>query len=475
MSGSDQSRKDKTRKVTLIILGAVVVGTVFLLPRFVTDPWVAGDPDQLPVVPEASPSDVAPSTAAELTQYRQDSQGVLSEIVLLRDSLREQNVDRWAALEFQQALDQVVEGDRNYSYGDYADSLKQFRQALASLTEIEQLGQQKLAGAKAEAATAIEELNVVVATAATDLAALIAPGDPEVQALVARAGNLEVLASHVVNGDDAMARDRFGDAVAEYRQAVELDPEHERAARSLSQARSAAGDSTYRGHMSRGFAALENKDYEGARAAFQRAGQMRPGDAAVARALAQVDNRKNASYVSLELDRAASLEANEQWAEAETIYQTLLESDPSLTEARVRLIPVQVRARLDERLDGYIEDPLALSNKETFFAARSSLGDARGIPNPGPKLSGQIERLDELLGVANSAVDVVFRSDNQTHVVLFRVAELGRFEQVSLKLRPGKYVAAGTRAGFRDVRVEFTVIGGSRAEPVEVRCEEPVG
>jgi hypothetical protein len=76
---------------------------------------------------------------------------------------------------------------------------------------------------------------------------------------------------------------------------------------------------------------------------------------------------------------------------------------------------------------------------------------------------------------ANSPVDVKFRSDNQTHVVLFRVAELGRFEQVSVKLRPGKYVAAGTRSGYRDVRVEFTVTGKPLEEPIVVRCEQPIG
>ncbi len=69
----------------------------------------------------------------------------------------------------------------------------------------------------------------------------------------------------------------------------------------------------------------------------------------------------------------------------------------------------------------------------------------------------------------------MFRSDNQTHVILFRVAELGRFEQVSVKLRPGKYIAAGTRSGYRDVRIEFTVTGERQEEAIVVRCEEPIG
>ena len=114
---------------------------------------------------------------------------------------------------------------------------------------------------------------------------------------------------------------------------------------------------------------------------------------------------------------------------------------------------------LDERLAGFIDDPLRLSSQSGHQAAQAALQDARGIARPGPRLAGQIEQLDRLLTLASSPVNVVFHSDNQTHVVLFRVAELGQFDQVSMKLRPGKYVAAGTRRGFRDVRVEFIVTG----------------
>ena len=53
-------------------------------------------------------------------------------------------------------------------------------------------------------------------------------------------------------------------------------------------------------------------------------------------------------------------------------------------------------------------------------------------------------------------------------------ADLGQFDRVSMKLRPGKYVAAGTRSGFRDVRVEFTVTGETSSQQVVVRCEEPI-
>ncbi len=463
-----------SQKITLLVLGLGLAATVFLLPQFVTEPWVSGDVDDLPAVPETQPSTVAPSTAAELTRYRQDSQGVLAEIVAIRDRLRESNVERWAEVEFQQVLDMVEAGDERYSFGDYQSSLEQFRQARSRLADIEQLGQQKLAAARLDVETAIESLNLNVASASIELANLIAPGDLKVQKFAARVGTLAQVTGHIEAGDQALARDYFREAQAEYRKAVDLDPWHKRAAKSLALANREVTASVFRGHMSRGFAALESQDYDGARSAFLEAGKINRGDAAVEKALAQVENRESGSLISRELERAADLESREEWREAVSIYETLLAEDPSLVDARVGLIPARVRADLNERLSGYIEEPLLLSNELEYRAAQVALEDARGIANPGQRLRWQIDKLDTLVKVANSSVDVVFRSDNQTHVVLFRIADLGRFEQVSMKLRPGKYTAAGTRAGYRDVRVEFTVTGESLAEPILVRCEEPI-
>jgi len=464
-----------THKITLIILGVLLVGTIFLLPQFVSEPWVAGEEGDLPAVPVPSPSTVAPSTAAELTRYRQESQGVLAEIIAIRDRLMESSVERWAEPDFQQALGMVETGDEQYSYGEYAASLEQYRQARSLLSGLEELGQQKLSDAKAAAASAIESLNLIIATDSIALASVIAPQDQEVQQLAARVETLEQVSQHIEAGDRALAADRYREAQEEYQQAVTLDPLHQRSARSLELAKKEVTASAFRGNMSRGFAALENQDYAGARAAFRQAGKIYPGDPAVQKALDQVANLESGSSLSKELERAAELESREEWRAALSIYQQLLDKDSSLTDAKVRLIPSRVRADLDDLLSGYIEEPLRLSSQSEYRAAQTALEDAKGIPNPGPRLSGQITRLESALTIANSPVEVVFRSDNQTHVVLFRVAELGQFEQVSMKLRPGKYVAAGTRGGYRDVRVEFIVTGEPLDEPIVVRCEEPVG
>ena len=468
------ARHTGKQKITLAVLAGLALGTVFLLPALVPEPSLLEETGAQAPADPSSPSSVKPSTAAEKTRYRQESQTVLAQIIGIRDRLREQGVESWSAVEFKQALDQVAAGDEQYQYGEYAASLDLYKQALGGLESLEQLGRAKLERALVDGRAAIESLNVNTATAAIELASAIAASDPQVAALAARLAVLPQVSELVTRGEEAAALDQLDAAREALQQAVALDPAHQRAAQALANTRTGLTDAAFRQHMSRGYAALEAGDYAAARNAFQAASGVRPGDPAIAQAMAQVGNRESQTGVNQRLRQAAALEAQESWQEAVTLYQALLEEDPSLSEARVRLVPSQVRAALDADLAGYIEDPLRLSSPATYRQAQTRLADARGIGDGGPRLAGQVETLERLLVAAVSSIEVQFRSDNQTEVTLFRVAELGRFESRSMKLKPGRYIVAGTRKGFRDVRVEFTITGVEQLDPIVVACEEPI-
>lgn len=471
---SGTERRFGKQKIILMVLALLALGTIFLLPRLVSEPWLSGDKSARTVTAPKTSTTVRPSTAAEKTRYRQQSQSVLAELIAVRDRLLGQGVETWADIEFNRAMKWVDEGDQEYSYGNYAASLELYDQALELLTGLEEQAAQNLEQALAEGLEAIESLNPNVATPARDLAVILAPEDPDVQTLDARVQTLPQVATLIETGDEARARGKLGEAQQAYEQAVALDPEHNRAAESLSSIRAEVTDSQFRQHMSRGYAALDSNRFEDARAAFKEAAGIYPGHTAVAQALAQLENRDSQLTVSRQLQQAATLEAAEQWQDAVAIYESLLEQDPSLSEVRARMLPAQVRAELDRKLEAFAAEPLRLSRPDQFRSAQQLLADARSISNPGSRLSGQIATLDRLLALAQSPVKVVFESDNQTHVTLFRVRELGQFEQTTVTLRPGRYVAGGRRQGYRDVQVEFTITGEPLDEPIVVRCEEPI-
>ena len=152
----------------------------------------------------------------------------------------------------------------------------------------------------------------------------------------------------------------------------------------------------------------------------------------------------------------------------------MLATDNSLTDVKVKQIPVSVRADLDRRIKKALSDPLALSAITEYRRGQKVLQDASGIRNPGPVLQQQMRALGEVLKASQTPIQVVLTSDSNTDVTLFRVAKLGSFDKTAVSLTPGRYIVAGTRMGFRDVRVEFTVTDRGLDQPISVSCNEAI-
>jgi hypothetical protein len=226
--------------------------------------------------------------------------------------------------------------------------------------------------------------------------------------------------------------------------------------------------------MSDGFRALDKNMFEAATRAFEQAGTVYQANSAVAQALAQVETRRSQLWVSERILEATKFEAQEEWQQALEVYKQLLATDGTLTDVRVKQIPVNVRADLDKRIKKTLSDPLALSAISQFRRGQKVLQDASGIRNPGPVLQQQVSTLRKVLKASQTPIQVMLTSDSTTDVTLFRVAKLGVFDKTAVSLKPGRYIVAGTRMGFRDVRVEFTVTGQGLDQPISISCNEAI-
>ena len=86
----------------------------------------------------------------------------------------------------------------------------------------------------------------------------------------------------------------------------------------------------------------------------------------------------------------------------------------------------------------------------------------------------QARPVERLIAGAEKPVRVALASDNQTEVTIYRVGRLGAFEHKDMELLPGRYTVVGVRPGYRDVRRELTLLPGSAAPTLVIRCEEPI-
>ena len=171
---------------------------------------------------------------------------------------------------------------------------------------------------------------------------------------------------------------------------------------------------------------------------------------------------------------SAALESQENWIAAEKRFSEALKRDKNLLFANQGLARVAPRRILDQRLNGFIEDPEKLKIRKVAQEAANALSDARQISRPGPRLKNQINTMATLLEEANTKLPIKIISDGLTNITLYKIAELGRFDSRELLLRPGSYTAAGFRKGYRDIRISFDVTKETTPLEISIKCEEAI-
>lgn len=483
--------------VASLLLAALFV--VFILPQLISGPAkdseIDTDTDNTPLPTATVQNDLAPSLIAEKTRYRQQSQTLLASVLALRDTLLDQSIERWAQPQFSRALTLVDEGDNQYSFGKYNQSITSYQRALEQLQTLEQLATVTLEKSLIDATEAIaraEPDDIALVSAALALALAIAPSDDRVQKLDQQAIDFSDLVAALARGDLASAKGHHQRAKEHYAQALAIIPDHQRAQRALNRTQVEIDQNNFVALMSDGYDALNNNDFDAALENFTRARgiygshSMAPSAAdapslaaeknlnSVAQAIAQLDNRRSQYRVNQQITIAEGLEKQEQWQQAQTIYQNLLATDASLIDIKARLVQVRVRAELDQQITSILNDPLRLANQRAYIDAQTILNSARGIKRPQEKLQRQIEQLIAVIERARVAIDVPVISDNQTEVTVYRVAKLGTFKEMRVQLVPGRYIIVGTRQGYRDVRVELIVEATGEIQPLDISCTEQI-
>lgn len=468
----------------LLVLAALVV---FWLPRQVEerafpDESVAGSPGSA-TSPEASPGAGSPATVApdsspwsdaQQARLRKEAQDVLAELLDLQFSLQERGVEQWGAEPFAAVAATAAQGDELYRQREYEAATARYQEGLAQL-------QQLLDGLPSEvdrqlerARTGIEEGDAGQAQTALDLAALMEPENAALAPLRERLSVLPRLAELLALAGEAEQAGDLATAEQRLQQAVSLDGDHLRAASELARISDAYRQQQFNDAMTEGYSALDAGRFDGARVAFRKASQLQPGSGEAASALQEVEAAETAHRLASLKRSGRQHEQEERWQEAVSAYEQAQKIDASVLFASDGLQRSRGRARLDRQFRDAIEEPGRLSDDKVARAMEALLAQARTISPRGPVLGGQIERLEQLLALANTPITVTLRSDMATEVIVYKVARLGQFDQRELSLRPGTYTAVGQRNGYRDVRREFTITHDREPAPITIACTEPI-
>jgi hypothetical protein len=464
-------------------LALALIAVFYLLPNVMEadrsrEPRPAADGAPAERVDDAAGGDTPAAPPArspgEIAAIKAATDETLGELLSDLERLRLRAVDRWGGAAFQRAVDVYESGDAAYLERDYELAGQRYGQALELLQPLFDRIDDEFRQAMQSARAAFEAGNHADAVRLFDLAVAITPGDVEAERWLERARKLESVLRLTDQGLRFENDLELLAAKSAFERALELDPAWQPAATALERVEQAIRQRSFEQRMTEGLDALAAGNYPTARAAFEAAKTLKPDSRQPVDGLLQVDQEVRLANIRRLEQEAAALEEGEEWQAAAQKYEQILEIDALLEFAQQGLARARERASLHAQLETWIAEPDSLSAPATMQTATNLLLQISRMSPVGPRLEDQKNELSRLLKRAATPLTVQFVSDNTTEVSIFRVGQLGTFSTHELQLRPGAYVAVGSRPGFRDVRLEFRVAPEIELEPIVIKCEERI-
>lgn len=467
----------RTVGIGLGVLVLLLLGVVFLLPKTVErdDAAVTDTAADEGAAKEMPTEDVAATPERDVrVQQRAAAEEVLGRLLAKMQTLEGRAVQRWGGLPWKRAEEEYAAGDAAYLDREYELAKQAYARAAEQVEPLLEQVDAVFQATLADAERALENGDTVEALRLYELAVAITPGHAPARAGLLRAQNLDRVLVLTEQGL-ALERDLELDAARRsFEEAIELDPQWTVARHGLDRVSVAIKQAQFDARMTEGLSALAERDYPAARAAFTRARQLEPGSPEPADGLLQVDQGIRLDRIASLEQQAAELENDEQWQAAAEAYQNVLDLDANLTFAQTGLLRANGMIALYKQLDNFIADPDSLSLPRNMQAATKLVVDITRMPTIGLELESRRDALSKLLKRAATPLTVKLVSDNLTDVAIYKIGKLGTFVSTELSLRPGTYIAIGSRPGYRDVRLEFRVAPEIDMQPVVVRCEEQI-
>ena len=471
-------RKSGSQLLQIAIAGGLVtalVGVFWVLPQMVEKPTIA-IPEPTAGTGESTGAGAkikaSPFTDAEIAQQRREVQKVLQDILQLQDELTERRIEVWAAEEYFAARTLAEEADQIYRQRKFQQALEQYRTTRDEFQALRDSIPERIERHLSEGTAALDRGDAEAAHKAFDMVLTISEDHPRGTEGKKRAEKLPQVWEHFLAGQAAFEENTLDNARDSLQAALAIDAETQPAKVLLPKVLAAIIERDYSRAMSAGYAAISDGDFDTAKREFAKAKKLKPDASDPQIGITQAENGIVQARIDGLFSGASEFERKEQWHKAVDNYQKLIKADNSLVRAITGKARAEARAKLDDKLEELLDDPLTLSQPKRNQFARKVLADARALNAQTPRLSDQIEQLESAITQSLIPITVLLQSDASTDVTIYHVGKLGHFSEREVALKPGRYTVVGTRQGYRDVRQEIVVDPSLTAPTVTIRCAE---
>ena len=418
----------------------------------------------------AEPASISPFRDTQLQRAKQQAEKELARFVELQIELEEQlQVSAWGQERYDAVKDLATRGDSEFVARDFDAALASYAAATQGLVELRALGEAEYQSGIDKGRAALKDFNQLLATREFNRALQIKADDAAALDGLARAEQLPEIQALLRKARQLARRGDTQAATRTYQEVLSIDAQTATVAEALAELQEETTNANFQDALSEGFAALERKRYAAARAAFNKALQIRPGDSVAQGGLQQIAQETEVRGLQELRNRALKAVREERWSDAVAAFDEALKRDRNLAFAQDGRDKAATRARLTRGMQIIVSQAEKLSDNKRMQEAEELLASATSLASAGPQWDGDLTRARQTVASYKQPVPVRLTSDNRTQITVYKVGRIGAFETHDLSLRPGVYTIVGSRDGCQDVRKEVVV--KPQMPPINIACE----
>ena len=417
---------------------------------------------------EQQPPEVDP---VQLAKEKANAEQKLADFLAVRNNLDGKGVADWGEPSYIEVIKFGEAADSAFMNKEYNAAAEQYVRATSIAEDLAGRSGETLIRLLDEGQTALDAGDGPLAQRKFATALMIDSANQVAQRGLQRAKTIEAVIALIASGKQQEASGDLSLAAADYQKALQLDAYSQEARKALESIRGRIREAQFQQLMSEGLAAFHRNDYQLARKKLIKAKSLKPKSREVLDALSQVDQAIRLARIDALRKQAQAAEQTEDWQRALKSYQAVFDIDKNVQFARRGKKRAAEQIRIAKRLDFFLAQPDTLESDSQLNNAILLLGEAGDVEPQGPQLADRIRKLERLVSIARTPVKITIASDNLTHVAVYRVGKLGRFEVRELELRPGTYTIVGARDGYQDVRQKIVVKPGRQPIRVTVKCK----
>ena len=420
---------------------------------------------------ESRPERLSPFAQSQHQRMRERAQQSLSKFVERQIQLEENmQVGSWGQNQLDAAMELAHSGDAQFADEQFEPALATYERASTLLADLIKQGDEIYDSALAATELAINQLELDQATTQIAQALRIKPNSADAEQLNQRVLRLPEIITQMRTAKNHELGNRPEQAMDIYQQISGLEPNLLELAENKRSVQSQQVNKRVSNALSQGFAALEKRQFESARKAFNSALALDPSNDMAKGGLAQVSKDNDLATIKNHQLQAELAVSRENWQQAAEHYQAVLDLDPNIQFAVAGLRKVTNHSRSAKLLSRIANTPEKLSNQKLYLDAIEIVGQAKELELAGPNLKQAIGEVEQLIALYRDPVDVLLVSDNATEVIVSNVGRIGTFSQKTLSLRPGQYTIRGSQDGCKDIYLSLNVLPG--IEPINLSCPE---